>query len=67
MLNKGQASTAVQGKSQLLQGSGRGFPTLCSIEEYSRDVFCASCNPSGTDYGCREENTPGWDQRSDLV
>lgn len=35
MLNKGQASTAVQGKSQLLQGSGRGFPTPCNIEEYS--------------------------------
>lgn len=66
MLNKGQASTAVQGKSQLLQGSGRGFPTLCSIE-YSRDVFYSSSNPSGTDYGCRGENTLGPDQRSDLV
>lgn len=66
MLNKGQASTDIQGKSQLLQRSGRGFPTPCNIE-YSRDVFYVSHNLSGTDYGCRGENTLRLDQRSDLV
>lgn len=59
MLNKGQASSAVQGKSQLLQGSGKRLPHPSQCWGVFQRFLLRLSNPLGADRGCREENTLG--------